>query len=271
MVYERIRFEIILDDIDSVDIRTKSLVIFGKFVNVDPSCKLLPYYDQDMKQFPPLEKTQNLPQDVTNLSKYLSAPMVNPQGKKLLFHARFRTVMPLQEMKMDPAFMEWLKQNKIYTSIMTIDTTLNTRAGFFIGKGSHITTTAAFTEWICSRLHQHTNDCPDFQLNSEGIGHHEDASTKSCAIVVIRATTNVHCLCQLLDTIFHAKSNYPFTPFPVMYNLDIPTQTALYKSTNQEFLEATFLKLASPDLTILIPRSRSAQHFALFEMSALIS
>ncbi len=82
MITERIKFEIFLEDIDEVDVRTKALVIFGKIINIDPSRKILAYHDDDEPQYPILEKSQDLPSRIEDMSKYISAPMLNSKSKK---------------------------------------------------------------------------------------------------------------------------------------------------------------------------------------------
>ncbi len=127
--------------------------------------------------------------------------------------------------------MNWLKDNKIYTTVMTINTTHNTRVGFFLGKGPHITNIPSCTEWVQDRLSKHSHECPPpFQLNVEGIGRYKDTSTKSRALIVICSPNDVKQLCHLLDIEFHSKSDFPFTPFQIMYSRDVSTQTALYKA-----------------------------------------
>ncbi len=130
------------------------------------------------------------------------------------------------EMKRDPSFMSWLKDNQIYTTVMTIHSTNNTRVGFFLGKCPHITNIPAFTAWIQTRLLKHQSERPAFQLNAEGIGRYKDTNTKSRALVVICAPNDARTHRTLLDLEFHSKSNFPFTPFHIMYSLDASTQTA---------------------------------------------
>ncbi len=224
------RFEIILDSVDDVNLRTKALVIFGKLINVDPSRKMIAYYNNDEPQYPILENTYDLPIPIDQMSKYISAPLLNPKAKKLMFHTRFRSVTSLLEMKRDQAFMLWLKTHKIYTSVMTLTTTENIRAGFFLGKCPHLTNLAAFTNWVKTHVSQYSTDCPNFQLNAEVIARFKDPTTKSRAIVVICAREKVDHLKELFDTAFLPRSNFPFTPFRVMYMLDARTQSALYKT-----------------------------------------
>ncbi len=135
--------------------------------------------------------------------------------KKLQFHTRFCSVTSLLEMKCNQEFMTWLKTNKIYTSTMTLNTTENTRAGFFLGKGPHFTNLKVFAEWVKEQIFEQTNSCTKFQLNVKVIGQFKDPSTKNRAIVVI-CSKNVDHLRELLDIVFHPKSNFPFTPFRVM-------------------------------------------------------
>ncbi len=261
MVTERIRFEILLDNSgEEVDVRTKALVIFGKLVNIDPSRKILAYNDEDSDTHPMLTQSHDIPTSLEAMSKYISAPMYNPKANKLQFHTRFRTVTSLLERKRDSSFMSWLKENKIYTSVMTLNSAENTRVGFFIGKCPHITNTRAFSEWIHSRLSHHTNDCPEFQLNIEIIGRHKDPSSQTCAVVIICSRQNVRQLRDLLETVFHAKSNFPFSPFQVMYTLDARTQGALYKAHKSRLLGSNMIEVTIPDfhkLDTLTPSGKS--------------
>ena len=163
LLSERVRFEIILpDNSNAVDVRTKALLVFAKFVNLDPSRKIIPYLSEDMQKYPMLDKHHDIPSESEKMSKYVSSPMYNPKGKKLVFYTHFRTTFPLSEMKRDPLFMVWLKEQQIYTSVMTIHTTDNVRVGFFLGKGPHITTVTKFTTWIQERLKKHCTVYPAF-------------------------------------------------------------------------------------------------------------
>ncbi len=51
MITERIRYEIMLDSIEDIDVCTKALVLIGKLVNVDPSRKMMAYQDDDEELF----------------------------------------------------------------------------------------------------------------------------------------------------------------------------------------------------------------------------
>ena len=250
MVTERIRFEVILEEKSSdIDVRTKALVIFGKLTNIDPSRKVMPYHDSDISDFPILAKTHDIPVSINEMSQIHFCPIYNPKNNKLQFHSRFRTVTSLLEMKRDQSFMSWLKDNKIYTSVMTLSSTENTRVGFFLGKGPHITNTEAFYVWIKNRLSVHTDSCPPFQLNVEVIGRHKDPSTKTRALVVICSRKDVGQLRELLDKEFHARSNYPFSPFQVMHTLDARTQAALYRAHKARLLVLKCWKSLSRVLT----------------------
>ncbi len=51
LLSERVRFEIILpNNSNAVDVRTKALLVFAKFVNLDPSRKIIPYLSEDMQK-----------------------------------------------------------------------------------------------------------------------------------------------------------------------------------------------------------------------------
>ncbi len=113
------------------------------------------------------------------------APMYNPRAKKVQFQTRFQTLTSLLEMERDSSFMAWLKENKIYTLVMTLHSTENVWVGFFLGKCPHITNIPVFSQWIRSRSTLHTNECPDFQLNVEIIGRHKDPTTRTWALVPI--------------------------------------------------------------------------------------
>jgi hypothetical protein len=247
MVTERIRFEIFLEHSgEEVDVRTRALVVFGKLVNLDPSRKIMAYHDDDSENYPILQQAHDLPVSIDALSKYISAPMFNPKAKKIQFHTRFCTVTSLLEMKRDPGFMSWLKTNKIYTSVMTLNSTENTRVGFFFGKCPHITNITAFSRWIKSRIATTETECPEFQLNIEIIGRHKDPSTRTRAIVVICSRQDVRQLRDLLDKEFHAKSNFPFSPFQVMYTLDARTQSALYKAHKSRTFGPDMIEVTIP-------------------------
>jgi hypothetical protein len=272
MITERIRFEIMLDSIEGVDVRTKALVLFGKLINADPTRKILPYYDEDEEQFSLLEKPHDLPTDLDKMTKYIVAPMLNTKAKKLQFHTRFRSVTSILEMKREQDFMTWLKHQKIYTTVMTLATTENTRAGFFLGKGPHITNLESFSKWVHSRLKRKSNNCPEFQLNVEGIGRHRDPSTKSRAIVVICSNKDVTLLRDLLDTTFNSRSNLPFIPFPVMYSLDTRTQNSLYKAHKTRSFGAEMLEIGIPefyelDTKISHGNSHTSLRDACFELT----
>jgi hypothetical protein len=92
-----------------------------------------------------------------------------------------------------------------------------------------------------------SNNCPEFQLNVEGIGRHKDPSTKSWAIVVICSNKDVNLLRDLLDTTFNSRSNLPFIPFPVMYSLDTRTQNSLFKAHKTRTFGAEMLEIGIPD------------------------
>ncbi len=111
LITECIRFEILLDDTADVDVCTKALVIFGKLVNVSPFCKIVAYHDEDSNRCPFLDKSHDLPTPIKEMSKYVSAPILNHKARKLHFHARFRSVVSLLEMKTDQEFMLWPKTN----------------------------------------------------------------------------------------------------------------------------------------------------------------
>ncbi len=211
MVNERIRFEILLDkSTEEVDIRPKALVILGKLVNLDPSRKIMAYHDTDHTDYPMLNQSFDLPLPIEAMSKYVSAPM--SRSRKLQFHTRFCTVTSLLEMKRNSGFMEWLKKNKVYTSVLTLNSTENTRVGFFIGKCPHITNIEAFSQWVHSRLSAHTPNCPDFQLNAEVIGGHKDQSTRTCAIVVTCPRSDVRELEISSTQNFTLVQTSPFLP-----------------------------------------------------------
>ena len=247
LIMEKIRFEVILDSAEEVDIRTKALVIIGKFVNLDPSRKIIAYHDDDEGNFPLLENAHDLPVPIDQMCKYISAPMFHTKAKKVVFHTRFRSVISLLEMKRDQSFMEWLKINKIYTSVMNLKTTENTRAGFFLGKAPHLTNVAKFGLWVKQRVLACAASCPDFQINVEVIGRFKDPATKSKAIVIVCSRADVDHLKDLLDSVFHSKSNFPFTPFRVMYTLDVKTQTALYKTHKARIQGPDIVEIGIPD------------------------
>ncbi len=194
-----------------------------------------------------LNKHHDIPSELDKMSKYVSSPMYNPKGKKLVFYTHFRTILPLSEMKRDPLFMVWLKEQKIYISVMTIHTTDNVRVGLLLGKGPHITTVTKFTTWIQDRLKKHCTVCPAFQLNVEGIGRYKDTSTKSRAIILICSSKDVKSLRILLDAEFHSKSNFPFTPFHIMNSLHASTQTALYKAHKNWTLGNDLVEITIPN------------------------
>jgi hypothetical protein len=273
MITERIRFELVLDSIENVDVRTKALIIFGKLINVDPSRKILSFLEDDERSSPLLEKAHDLPQPIDKMSKYLASPMLNPKTKRLQFHTRFRSVTSLLEMKRDNEFMKWLKTNQIYTTVMTLNSTENTRAGFFLGKGPHITNLSSFTQWIKDRLASTTAHCPDFQLNIEGIGRHKDPSTKSRAIVAICSNKDVRLLREILDSVFNSLSNFPFIPFPVMYSLDIKTQSALYKAHKSKIFGQDMLEIGIPDFhgidtTVIIDKRPTSLRDVCFDLKS---
>ena len=118
---------------------------------------------------------------------------------------------------------------------------------FFLGKGAPITNVAAFSNWIKSRLSKYAEDVPAFQLIIEGIGHHKGPSTKTRAIVVICLINNLGTIRHLLDLVFHSHSNFPCTPFQVMYTLDAPTQTAVYKTHKSRIYGQDALEIVIPD------------------------
>ncbi len=47
LITERIRFEILLDSIEEVEIRSKAIVIIGKIANVDPTRKVVAYNEDN--------------------------------------------------------------------------------------------------------------------------------------------------------------------------------------------------------------------------------
>jgi hypothetical protein len=247
MITERIRFEILLDTSEEVDIRTKALVIFGKIINVDPSRKVIAYHDEDEDLFPLLENSHDLPIPLDHMCKYISAPMLNLKAKKVQFHTRFRSVTSLLEMKRDQDFMSWLKTNKIYTSVMNLKTTENARAGFFLGKAPHLTNLAVFAEWVKKRVVEKNKSCPEFQINAEVIGRIKDQSTKCRAIVVTCSRDDVDNLKALLDSVFHSRSNFPFTPFRIMYTLNAKTQNALYKTHKSRIQGSDIMEIGIPE------------------------
>ena len=247
MITERIKFEIFLEDIDEVDIRTKALVIFGKIINIDPSRKILAYHEDDELQYPLLEKHQDLPSRIDDMSKYISAPMLNSKSKKLQFYTRFRSVTSLLEMKRDQEFMVWLKNHKIFTSVMNLNTTENTRAGFFLGKAPHLTNLTVFTKWVIKRVTDNTGSCPEFQVNVEVIGRYKDPSTRCRAIVVTCSRKDADNLKTTLDSVFHSRSNFPFTPFRVMNTLDARTQNALYHTHKARIQGSEIIEICVPD------------------------
>ncbi len=162
-------------------------------------------------------------------------------------------------MKRDQDFMAWLKTNHIYTTVMTLNTPENTMAGFFLGKGPHITNLAHFSNWVQERLQKQSNQCPKFQLNLEGIGRHKDPNTKSRAIVVICTNKDVNSLRDLLDSVFTARSNFPITPFPVMYSLDVQTQNTLYIAHKSRTFGPEMLEIGIPDFHDLDTKIRCDQ------------
>ncbi len=132
MVTERIPFKVILDKtISEIDVRTKALVIFGKLTNIDPSRIVMPYHDSNLSDFLILATNHYIPASINKMSKYIFALMYNPKNNKLQFHSCFWTVTSNLQMKRDQTFMSWLKDNKIYTLVMTLSSTENTCIGFF--------------------------------------------------------------------------------------------------------------------------------------------
>jgi hypothetical protein len=244
---EKVRFEVHLDPAQTVDLRTQVILIFEKILIGDPSRKIVCYDENDRKTYPPLAKPHHLPVDHVDLLRYIAGPKHNPKTRRLMFHMRFLTVRSIYEMKQDSQFMNWLKESKIYTSIMTLTTTENVRVGFFLGKVTHITNIPSFKEWIRKRLSKNTSECPEFQVNSEGIGRNNDLSTKSRALVVICAVSDVRNLRNLLDHHFPASSNFPFSPFQVMYTLDAKTQASIYKAHKSRQLGPNMVEISIPD------------------------
>ena len=120
-----------------------------------------------------------------------------------------------------------------------------------MGKVAHLTNIAAFEEWIKTRALRQQQTCPAFQINVEGIGRYKDPATKSRALVVVCAITDVKHLCTVLDQIFPAYSNFPFTPFQVMYTLDSRNQTAIYKAHKARQHSTTMLEISLPGFTDL--------------------
>ena len=167
--------------------------------------------------------------------------------------------------------MLWLKSNQIYTTVMTLHSTENSRVGFFLGKGPHITNLKNFSQWICERLQAHSDQVPTFQLNIEGIGRHKDPSTKSRALVVVCSQMDVRPLRDLLDSEFHSKSNFPFTPFPVMYSLDTRTQTALYKAHKARTFGSEMLEIEIPDFSDIDTKVVNGNRSTSLETCALNS
>ncbi len=100
LIMERIRFELILNDFSAAtDVRTKALLVFAKFHNIDPSCKILPYHSDDDLQHQMFASHHNLPTSPDLMTKYVSSPMLHPRTQRLVFHTRFCTVISLLEMK----------------------------------------------------------------------------------------------------------------------------------------------------------------------------
>ncbi len=193
------------------------------------------------------------------------------QRQKLIFHTRFRSVTSLLEMKREQDFMLWLKAQKIYTTVMTSNTTANTRVRFFLGKGPHFTNLKVFAEWVKKRILETTAYCPKFQLKAEVIGRFKDPSTKSRAIVVICSQTQVDNLKDLIDQVFHAESNFPFAPFWVMYTLDACTHTALYKTHKSRTYGSDPLEIGIPDFhdldtTVVIGKTSISLHNMCFDL-----
>jgi hypothetical protein len=52
---------------------------------------------------------------------------------------------------------------------------------------------------------------------------------------------------DLLDVVFHPKSNFPFTPFRIMHTLDAQTQNALYKTHKSRIQGADTVEIGIPD------------------------
>jgi hypothetical protein len=90
LIIERIWFELIMTDSSAdIDVRTKALLVFAKFINIDLSRKILTYNSEDKLQHQMLESHHDLPQPADLMSKYVSSPMLHPRTKRLVFHTRF--------------------------------------------------------------------------------------------------------------------------------------------------------------------------------------
>ncbi len=238
MITKRICVEIFLDSIEEIDVRTKALVIIGKLVNVDPSWKIIAYHNEDEEQFPILEQSHDLPIPIETMSKCISAPiMLNPKSKKLLFHTRFWSVTSLFG---DEA---WCRIHVLVTNQQDLYISRDSKhywkhsSAFFLWKRSSFHKLHVFVEWVKKRIFEQTNLCPDFQLNSEVIGRFKDPSTKSRAIVVICTWENVEHLKELLDIVFHSKSNFLFTPFRIYAFLGCPRAKCPSDSTARTCLK----------------------------------
>ena len=151
---------------------------------------------------------------------------------------------------------------------MNLKTTENTRAGFFLGKAPHLTNVAKFGLWVKKRVLACADSCPDFQINVEVIGRFKDPATKSKAIVVVCPRADVDHLKDLFDSVFHSKSNFPFTPFRVMYTLDVKTQNALNKTHKARIQGPDIVEIGSQ--TFMIWTAWSRQIRPLYVICALI-
>ncbi len=155
IIFERLKFEIPLDaqTLDDSTIHTKALVILGRLVNEDPSCKVLAFKQSDENYWKPLEKTHDIPQTMESMRKYIADPILNTKTQRLVFHMRFATAKPLQMMKRNSNFMMWLKKERIWLSVNQITSTNTKRIGFFIGKNAYITHLEAFHQFVRKTLH----------------------------------------------------------------------------------------------------------------------
>ena len=192
MITVQIKFKILLDSTEDIDVRTKALVIIGKLVNVDPSQEKSSLIRKKMKTSTPYLNNHMISPSKRKPWVDTSRPLCwTKKQKRMIFHTWFWSVTSLLEMKRDQGFMTWLKTNKVFTSVMTLHTTENARAGFFLGKGPHITNLGVFAEWVKHRIFKQTNSCPKFQLNVEVNGRFIDPSTKCRAIVVVCSREHV--------------------------------------------------------------------------------
>ncbi len=171
-------------------------------------------------------------------------------------------------MKRDSSFMAWIKEGKIYTSVMTLQCTENIRVGFFW----QVSTRQKYSSFMNSIPHYSPYDGPEFQLNVEIIGRHKDPNTRTRAIVLICPGNDVRQFCDTLEMVFHTCSNFPFSPFQVMYPLDAHTQNALHKAHKSKTLCLDIVEIAIPefnDLDTLTPTTKNHQSLcdACFDFS----